>query len=108
MFHPQYNIGTWSKEDDQKLIMLHALHKGQWTTIGTELGRMADSCRDRYRNHLKDQSTMLTGPWQPHEDEQLLTIMQDLALQQGKINILDSSPMWTLISERMHGTRTRH
>ncbi|KAK3826558.1 MAG: hypothetical protein JOS17DRAFT_776399 [Linnemannia elongata] len=108
MFHPQNNIGTWSKEDDQKLIMLHALHKGQWTTIGTELGRMADSCRDRYRNHLKDQSTMLTGPWQPHEDEQLLTIMQDLALQQGKINILDSSPMWTLISERMHGTRTRH
>ncbi|KAF9925360.1 RNA polymerase I enhancer binding protein [Linnemannia zychae] len=108
MYHPQNNIGTWSKEDDQKLIMLHALHKGQWTTIGTELGRMADSCRDRYRNHLKDQSTMLTGPWQPHEDEQLLTIMQDLALQQGKINILDSSPMWTLISERMHGTRTRH
>ncbi|KAF9906729.1 RNA polymerase I enhancer binding protein [Linnemannia zychae] len=108
MFHPQNNIGTWSKEDDQKLIMLHALHKGQWTTIGTELGRMADSCRDRYRNHLKDQSTMLTGPWQPHEDEQLLTIMQDLALQQGKINILDSSPMWTLISERMRGTRTRH
>ncbi|KAF9945313.1 RNA polymerase I enhancer binding protein [Mortierella alpina] len=108
MFHPQNNVGTWSKEDDEKLIMLYAKHKGQWTTIGTELGRMADSCRDRYRNHLKDQSTMVTGPWQPHEDEQLLTIMQDLALQQGKTNILDSSPMWTLISERMQGTRTRH
>ncbi|KAF9932428.1 RNA polymerase I enhancer binding protein [Mortierella alpina] len=108
MFHPQNNVGTWSKEDDEKLIMLYAKHKGQWTTIGTELGRMADSCRDRYRNHLKDQSTMVTGPWQPHEDEKLLTIMQDLALQQGKTNILDSSPMWTLISERMQGTRTRH
>ncbi|CAO3564577.1 unnamed protein product [Mortierella alpina] len=108
MFHPQNNVGTWSKEDDEKLVMLYAKHKGQWTTIGTELGRMADSCRDRYRNHLKDQSTMVTGPWQPHEDEKLLTIMQDLALQQGKTNILESSPMWTLISERMHGTRTRH
>ncbi|KAG0197039.1 RNA polymerase I enhancer binding protein [Mortierella sp. GBA30] len=108
MFHPQNNVGTWSKEDDEKLIMLYAKHKGQWTTIGTELGRMADSCRDRYRNHLKDQNTMVTGPWQPHEDERLLTIMQDLALQQGKTNILDSSPMWTLISERMQGTRTRH
>ncbi|KAF8935092.1 hypothetical protein EDD21DRAFT_377110 [Dissophora ornata] len=108
MFHPQNNVGAWSKEDDQKLIQLYAKHKGQWTTIGTELGRMADSCRDRYRNHLKDQSTMVTGPWQPHEDEKLLTIMQDLALQQGKANILDSSPMWTLISERMEGTRTRH
>ncbi|KAF9167873.1 RNA polymerase I enhancer binding protein [Mortierella sp. AD011] len=108
MFHPQNNVGAWSKEDDQKLIMLYTKHKGQWTIIGTELGRMADSCRDRYRNHLKDQSTMVTGPWQPHEDERLLTIMQDLALQQGKANILDSSPMWTLISERMQGTRTRH
>ncbi|KAF9355041.1 RNA polymerase I enhancer binding protein [Mortierella sp. AD094] len=108
MFHPQNNVGAWSKEDDQKLIMLYTKHKGQWTTIGTELGRMADSCRDRYRNHLKDQSTMVTGPWQPHEDERLLSIMQDLALQQGKANILDSSPMWTLISERMQGTRTRH
>ncbi|KAF9371131.1 RNA polymerase I enhancer binding protein [Podila verticillata] len=108
MFHPQNNVGTWSKEDDKKLIELYAKHKGQWTTIGTELGRMADSCRDRYRNHLKDQSTMVTGPWQPHEDEKLLSIMQDLALAQGKASILDSNPMWTLISERMEGTRTRH
>ncbi|KAF8950852.1 RNA polymerase I enhancer binding protein [Haplosporangium bisporale] len=108
MFHPQNNVGTWSKEDDRKLIELYAKHKGQWTTIGTELGRMADSCRDRYRNHLKDQSTMVTGPWQPHEDEKLLSIMQDLALAQGKASILDSNPMWTLISERMEGTRTRH
>ncbi|KAG0351026.1 RNA polymerase I enhancer binding protein [Podila minutissima] len=108
MFHPQNNVGTWSKEDDKKLIELYAKHKGQWTTIGTELGRMADSCRDRYRNHLKDQSTMVTGPWQPHEDEKLLSIMQELALAQGKASILDSNPMWTLISERMEGTRTRH
>ena len=108
MFHPQNNVGAWSKEDDKKLIELYGKYRGQWTTIGNELGRMADSCRDRYRNHLKDQSTMVTGPWQPHEDEKLLTIMQELALQQGKANILDSSPMWTLISERMEGTRTRH
>ncbi|KAI8361854.1 hypothetical protein B0O80DRAFT_434508 [Mortierella sp. GBAus27b] len=108
MFHPQNNVGAWSKEDDKKLVELYAKYKGQWTTIGNELGRMADSCRDRYRNHLKDQNTMITGPWQPHEDEKLLTIMQELALQQGKANILDSSPMWTLISERMEGTRTRH
>ncbi|GJJ76654.1 hypothetical protein EMPS_09013 [Entomortierella parvispora] len=108
MFHPQNNVGAWSKEDDQKLVELHAKHKGQWTTIGQELGRMADSCRDRYRNHLKDLSTMVTGPWQPQEDEQLLRIMQELALKQGKASILDSNPMWTQISERMGGTRTRH
>jgi len=51
---------------------------------------------------------MVTGPWQPQEDEQLLRIMQELALKQGKASILDSNPMWTQISERMGGTRTRH
>ncbi|KAF9425016.1 RNA polymerase I enhancer binding protein [Podila epigama] len=108
MFHPQNNVGAWNKEDDKRLVELYAQYKGQWTTIGTALGRMADSCRDRYRNHLKDMSTMVSGPWQPHEDEKLLGIMQELALAQGKASILDSSPMWTLISERMGGTRTRH
>ncbi|KAG0043033.1 RNA polymerase I enhancer binding protein [Gryganskiella cystojenkinii] len=108
MFHPQNNVGAWSKDDDTKLVQLFTEHKGQWTTIGQELGRMADSCRDRYRNHLKDLSTMVTGPWKPDEDEQLLGIMQELALKQGKASILDSNPMWTQISERMGGTRTRH
>ncbi|KAF9971699.1 RNA polymerase I enhancer binding protein [Actinomortierella ambigua] len=108
MFHPQNNVGAWSKEDDQKLIELYTKYKGQWTTIGNELGRMADSCRDRYRNHLKDQSTMVAGPWSQQEDQKLLTIMQELAVMQGKGTILESQPMWTLISERMGGTRTRH
>ncbi|KAG0255979.1 RNA polymerase I enhancer binding protein [Actinomortierella ambigua] len=108
MFHPQNNVGAWSKEDDIKLIELYTKYKGQWTTIGNELGRMADSCRDRYRNHLKDQSTMVAGPWSQQEDEKLLTIMQELAVMQGKSSILESQPMWTLISERMGGTRTRH
>ncbi|KAF9957009.1 RNA polymerase I enhancer binding protein [Mortierella alpina] len=108
MFHPQNNIGQWTKEDDEKLVALYQKHKGQWTVIGQELGRMADSCRDRYRNHLKDQDTMKSGTWSPDEDEKLLSIMQELALQQGKSNILESTHMWTLISEKMGGTRSRH
>ncbi|KAF9175813.1 RNA polymerase I enhancer binding protein [Mortierella sp. AD011] len=108
LYHPQNNVGQWTKQDDAKLIELHAKHKGQWTTIGQELGRMADSCRDRYRNHLKDQSTMLSGAWGPHEDEMLLDIMHDQALKQGKSNILESTHLWTTISEKMGGTRTRH
>ncbi|KAF9562924.1 RNA polymerase I enhancer binding protein [Mortierella alpina] len=108
MFHPQNNIGQWTKEDDEKLVALYQKHKGQWTVIGQELGRMADSCRDRYRNHLKDQDTMKSGTWGPEEDEKLLSIMQELALQQGKSTILESTHMWTLISEKMGGTRSRH
>ncbi|KAG9320273.1 hypothetical protein KVV02_003930 [Mortierella alpina] len=108
MFHPQNNIGQWTKEDDEKLVALYQKHKGQWTIIGQELGRMADSCRDRYRNHLKDQDTMKSGTWAPEEDERLLSIMQELALQQGKSTILESTHMWTLISEKMGGTRSRH
>ncbi|CAO3574938.1 unnamed protein product [Mortierella alpina] len=108
MFHPQNNIGQWTKEDDEKLVALYQKHKGQWTVIGQELGRMADSCRDRYRNHLKDQDTMKSGTWAPEEDEKLLSIMQELAAQQGKSSILESTHMWTLISEKMGGTRSRH
>ncbi|KAF9115334.1 RNA polymerase I enhancer binding protein [Mortierella sp. AM989] len=108
LYHPQNNVGQWTKQDDAKLIELYARHKGQWTTIGQELGRMADSCRDRYRNHLKDQSTMLSGAWAPHEDEMLLNIMHEQALKQGKTNILESTHLWTTISEKMGGTRTRH
>src|SRR5689334_11848160 len=100
MFHPQNNIGQWTKEDDEKLVALYQKHKGQWTVIGQELGRMADSCRDRYRNHLKDQDTMKSGTWAPEEDEKLLSIMQELAAQQGKASILESTHMWTLISEK--------
>jgi hypothetical protein len=108
MYHPQNNIGAWTKEDDVKLVELHAKHKGQWTTIGQALGRMADSCRDRYRNHLKDQDTMNSGTWAPEEDRKLLDIMQDLANKQGKPNLAEATHMWTAISELMGGTRSRH
>lgn len=108
MYHPQNNIGAWTKEDDDKLIELYTKHKGQWTTIGVALGRMADSCRDRYRNHLKDLATMNTGTWAPEEDKKLLEIMTDLAKKQGKTNLADATHMWTAISELMGGTRSRH
>ncbi|KAF9923462.1 RNA polymerase I enhancer binding protein [Linnemannia zychae] len=108
MYHPQNNIGAWTKTDDAKLVELYAQHKGQWTVIGQALGRMADSCRDRYRNHLKDLATMNTGSWSPEEDRRLLDIMQEFALKQGKTNLADAQHMWTAISERMGGTRSRH
>ncbi|KAG0276630.1 RNA polymerase I enhancer binding protein [Linnemannia exigua] len=108
MYHPQNNIGAWTKADDAKLVEMYAKHKGQWTVIGQALGRMADSCRDRYRNHLKDQATMNSGTWAPEEDRKLLDIMQELALKQGKTNLADATHMWTAISEKMGGTRSRH
>ncbi|KAK3844877.1 MAG: hypothetical protein J3R72DRAFT_365192, partial [Linnemannia gamsii] len=108
MYHPQNNIGAWTKADDAKLVEMYAKHKGQWTVIGQALGRMADSCRDRYRNHLKDQATMNSGTWAPDEDRRLLDIMQELALKQGKANLADATHMWTAISEKMGGTRSRH
>jgi len=108
MFHPQNNIGVWTKEDDNKLVELFAKHKGQWTNIGLELGRMADSCRDRYRNNLKDRNTMVSGSWKPYEDRLMLSIMQEIALKQKKSSILESALMWTAISEKMGGSRSRH
>lgn len=108
MFHPQNNIGTWTKEDDAKLIEFYAKHKGQWTVIGRELGRIPDSCKDRYRNYLKDKNTMKRGTWTAEEDETMLNIMQDQAIDQGKKTILEAEPQWVVISAKMNGRRSRH
>ncbi|KAG0358242.1 RNA polymerase I enhancer binding protein [Gamsiella multidivaricata] len=108
MYHNQNNVGIWTKEDDAKLLELYQQHQGQWTTIGQSLGRIADSCRDRYRNHLKVKDTMVVGTWSKEEDEQLLDIMHEQALRQGKATVLESDHMWTSISEKMEGTRSRH
>ncbi|KAI8598604.1 hypothetical protein EDD21DRAFT_295991, partial [Dissophora ornata] len=107
-FHPQNNLGIWSKEDDDKLKELYAKHKNQWTLIGQNLGRIADSCRDRYRNHLKDQDTSAVGTWSSEEDERLLDVLQDMAERQGKKTVLEAELLWTTVSEKMEGTRRRH
>ncbi|KAG0329768.1 RNA polymerase I enhancer binding protein [Dissophora globulifera] len=107
LYHPENNLGPWSAEDDSKLRELYAKHKGQWSLIGEKLGRLADSCRDRYRDHVIVQGKARSGQWQPEEDERLLDILQDFAELQGKQSPLDAVWTWAAVSDKMDGTRSR-
>jgi hypothetical protein len=108
MFQTTNKGKAWSKEDDDQLVKLHAQHKNQWAIIGRKLDRPGESCRDRYRNFVKDKKTMNSGAWDADEDEALVDIVHDLAIMQGKKTVLDAENSWTVISELMGGTRTRH
>ncbi|XP_055834762.1 transcription factor MYB3R-1-like [Solanum dulcamara] len=51
---PELVKGSWSKEEDDKLIELVNIHgPKKWSTIAQELaGRIGKQCRERWHNHL--------------------------------------------------------
>uniref|UniRef100_A0A671QDN5 V-myb avian myeloblastosis viral oncogene homolog-like 2a n=1 Tax=Sinocyclocheilus anshuiensis TaxID=1608454 RepID=A0A671QDN5_9TELE len=65
---PELVKGTWTKEEDEKLIQLVTLYGDKkWSTIAKHLkGRRGKQCRERWHNHL-DPSVIKT-PWTEEED----------------------------------------
>lgn len=57
--NPKISKGTWSKEDEEKLLKLAKEHgKKSWTKIAQEFGNRSDvQCRYRYRQLLKERAT---------------------------------------------------
>ncbi|XP_051961138.1 v-myb avian myeloblastosis viral oncogene homolog-like 2a isoform X1 [Xyrauchen texanus] len=65
---PELIKGTWTKEEDHKLIKLVSLYGDKnWSTVAKHLkGRRGKQCRERWHNHL-DPSVIKT-PWTEEED----------------------------------------
>lgn len=65
---PELVKGTWTKEEDEKLIQLVSLYGDKsWSIISKNLkGRRGKQCRERWHNHL-DPSVIKT-PWTAAED----------------------------------------
>ncbi|XP_073679580.1 v-myb avian myeloblastosis viral oncogene homolog-like 2a [Garra rufa] len=65
---PELVKGTWTKEEDERLIQLVSLYGDKkWSTIAKHLkGRRGKQCRERWHNHL-DPSVIKT-PWTTEED----------------------------------------
>ncbi|KAG1927335.1 v-myb avian myeloblastosis viral oncogene homolog-like 2a [Pimephales promelas] len=65
---PELIKGTWTKEEDERLIQLVSLFGDKkWSTIAKHLkGRRGKQCRERWHNHL-DPSVIKT-PWTTDED----------------------------------------
>ncbi|CAE6527383.1 unnamed protein product [Rhizoctonia solani] len=103
--HPMKQQGKWTPEEDAIVIAAVAELGQKWEQISSRVGRMSSDCRDRYRNHLVDQDARVVGPWTKEEEEELTRIVMELTVEQGIQ--ADNDVLWSEVSERMGGRRTR-
>ena len=57
-------------EDAERLLELHAERGNRWKEIGAALGRLPETCRDKYRDLALAQARQ-TGKWSPEEEGKL-------------------------------------
>lgn len=102
----QYHVfdvrAKWTPEDDNTLRKLAATKEGNWRDIGQVMGRMPEDCRDRWRNYVKCGENRLLSRWSGEEERKLKEIVTEL-LTKLKLNTIN----WTIVSEKMDGTRSR-
>lgn len=71
-FH-NFSRGPWNAEED-KLLRLAVAEKGKaWKEVGDSLGRMADDCRDRWRNYIANSEHRNREQWTNAEVVNLCT-----------------------------------
>ncbi|CCG24417.1 hypothetical protein CORT_0F01900 [Candida orthopsilosis Co 90-125] len=100
----------WNLEDDEKLKNLAVTHEGQWKTIGEILGRMPEDCRDRWRNYIKCGPGRTLQKWTLEEEAKLINVVNEMLhnLRNQEDKSEDATKInWTVVSERMNGTRSR-
>ena len=65
-FH-NFQRGTWSAEEDEMLKYAVAEKGNNWKAISEMVGRMADDCRDRYRNYVHNSENRNREQWTNEE-----------------------------------------
>ncbi|KAG5653024.1 hypothetical protein H0H81_002646 [Sphagnurus paluster] len=90
--HPLAKQGSWSPAEDAMLEQTVMALGQQWEKISAKVGRMSSDCRDRYRNHIVDRHVRVTGPWSKAEEDQLIRIVTDMTIKQGKD--IDNDVFW--------------
>ncbi|KAF8607670.1 hypothetical protein BDV93DRAFT_434965 [Ceratobasidium sp. AG-I] len=103
--HPMKQQGKWTPEEDAIVIAAVAELGQKWEQVSQRVGRMSSDCRDRYRNHLVDQDARVIGPWTKEEEDELTKIVLELTVERGVQ--ADNDVLWSAVSERMGGRRTR-
>ncbi|CAL9730350.1 RNA polymerase I termination factor [Monosporozyma unispora] len=129
--------GRWTPEEDRQLAELCVEKEGQWSEVGKAMGRMPEDCRDRWRNYIKCGNNRASNKWSPQEEAMLKQVIAGMlqeaeAYQDRKEQGLLSADQdnitqtrgprgkkisgkptfkdiinWTVVSERMGGTRSR-
>lgn len=136
-YHIFEQRGKWTPQEDQQLADLCINKEGQWSVIGKIMDRMPEDCRDRWRNYIKCGNNRISNKWSPEEESTLKTIIATMleeaeAYYDKKNEItadsnnegngesknpgyktIGAKPTfkdvinWTVVSERMGGTRSR-
>ena len=76
-FHNYTKRGEWSAEEDEQLKAFHELQPAKWKWIGEQLNRMAEDCRDRWRNYVVCGGNRRTDHWDEAEEEELSIAVHD-------------------------------
>ncbi|KAK0517109.1 hypothetical protein JMJ35_000264 [Cladonia borealis] len=128
-FH-NFQRGTWSAEDDEMLKHAVAEKGNNWKAISEMVGRMADDCRDRYRNYVHNSENRNREQWtneevqsfcsaimycmQAMKDERRQTRIEKYGedgsdTESGSDQELDDMKLvnWQVVSDRMGGMRSR-
>lgn len=67
-YHNYQSRGQWSAEDDEVLRQAYERAPNKWSTIGQEIGRMPEDCKDRYQNYVGCGDKRQTGDWTEREE----------------------------------------
>ena len=128
-FH-NFQRGTWSAEEDEMLKHAVAEKGKNWKAVSELVGRMADDCRDRYRNYVHNSENRNREQWTNEEVQSFcnaidycMQAMKDERRQariekygedapdtdSGSDQELDDMKLinWQVVSDRMGGMRSR-
>ena len=128
-FH-NFQRGTWSAEEDEMLKHAVAEKGNNWKAVSEMVGRMADDCRDRYRNYVHNSENRNREQWtneevqsfcnaimycmQAMKDERRQTRIEKYGedapdTDSGSDQELDEVKLinWQIVSDRMGGMRSR-
>lgn len=125
-YHIFEKRGVWTPEEDEKLSELAESCNAKWKTIGEQMNRMPEDCRDRWRNYVKCGSVRNVNKWTKEEEDKMKGIIEQILKEEGEkiwknvsngdeesmlkqVREAQVSPTinWTVISELMGGTRSR-
>jgi hypothetical protein len=87
VLNPKVGRGSWTPEEDKKLLELVGTYGKRWSTIAEHLPRrIGKRCRERYMNHLDPE--LKTGKWTADEERTLLEAREKLGNRWAEIGKL--------------------